>query len=42
MNAYIAKYINPKNAIIAAPWLWLLVFFVLPFVFVLKIIILNH
>lgn len=37
MNAYIAKYINPKNAIIAAPWLWLLVFFVLPFVFVLKI-----
>ena len=26
MNAYIAKYINPKNAIIAAPWLWLLVF----------------
>ncbi|ABD80627.1 ABC transporter permease subunit [Saccharophagus degradans] len=37
IHAFTSKWVKPKHAIIAAPWLWLSVFFVLPFVFVLKI-----
>ncbi len=33
----IKRMVKPQNAIIATPWLWLLIFLVLPFLFVLKI-----
>ncbi len=37
MAAKLSQLFRAKNAIVAIPWLWLAIFFLLPFVFVLKI-----